>query len=202
LVRGAAVEAHTDNTTVSAAFGRNGTKAVKGRKEIMHMVDAVKKLVKMEDIELEVKLVEAKNNRLADALSRFSSIASPSFTSDVAWIYETRVEGAKQAKILIERIGKASLISKYCAANTTSKVDLVREADGKPQTPVDTTKATLQTVCPVEEPKTALVKGTLMKDAKELVRTAGEMVNAAKKLIDAAMKLVDAAGQKKAEGQA
>ena len=166
------------------------------------MVDAVKKLVKMEDIELEVKLVEAKNNRLADALSRFSSIASPSFTSDVAWIYETRVEGAKQAKILIERIGKASLISKYCAANTTSKVDLVREADGKPQTPVDTTKATLQTVCPVEEPKTALVKGTLMKDAKELVRTAGEMVNAAKKLIDAAMKLVDAAGQKKAEGQA
>lgn len=43
-----------------------------GRAEILEMVRSVKKWVKKEGIEVEVKLVKARDNKLADALSRFA----------------------------------------------------------------------------------------------------------------------------------
>jgi len=46
LLKGAVVVAHTDNTTISAAFGRRGTRVTVGREDILKVVNAVKKWAK------------------------------------------------------------------------------------------------------------------------------------------------------------
>jgi hypothetical protein len=113
LVRGAAIVAHTDNTVVLSAFSKRETKEPKGLNDIWAIVDAVDILIRMEDINLEVRLVEGKNNRLADALSRFAGSGDPRYPEAIKSMRKDRVEASKAAEELIERIAVASLAHKY-----------------------------------------------------------------------------------------
>jgi hypothetical protein len=113
LVRGAAIVAHTDNTVVLSAFSKRETKEPKGLNDIWAIVDAVDILIRMEDINLEVRLVEGKNNRLADALSRFAGSGDPRYPEAIKFMRRDRVEASKAADELIERIAVASLAHKY-----------------------------------------------------------------------------------------
>lgn len=81
LLRGTAVQAHTDNSIVSLAFG---SKVSKGPKDCLTIVDAIKELAETEDIQLDVNWVVGKNNRLADVLSRPTRVGDPQYPPEVS----------------------------------------------------------------------------------------------------------------------
>ena len=112
LLRGATIVAHTDNTVVLAAFGGKGTRETKGLEDISAIVDAVKTLVRTDDIDLEVRLVKGKNNRLADALSRFPRNNSIEYPEIIKSMREHRLEGSKAAKELSKKIAAVNLMHK------------------------------------------------------------------------------------------
>jgi hypothetical protein len=132
LLRGAKIVAHTDNNTVFAAFGKRGTKGTKGLRDILAIVDAVREIVRADDMNLEVKFIEGKKNGLADALSRFVPSKSTKYPGIIKLLRKTRVQGSKAAKELIKKIAAASLVHKYEQDEETSDPSAQDKLDQKP----------------------------------------------------------------------
>jgi hypothetical protein len=131
LLRGAKIVAHTDNNTVFAAFGKRGTKGTKGLRDILAIVDAVKEIVRADDMNLEVKFIEGKNNGLADALSRFAKSSSNKYPGIIKFLMKNRVNGSKAADELIKKIAAASSVHQYpqdeAISNTIPQDELDQE---------------------------------------------------------------------------
>jgi hypothetical protein len=135
LLRGATVVAYTDNMIVEAAFRKIRPRGLK--EDVLAIVDAVKRLVTAEEIDLEVKLVEGKYNGLADALSRFAPSDSPKYPDIIKSLRKNHLEGSETAVTLIEKIAAASLIHQY--AQDEGKSDSV------PQNKLDQKLSTMGT---------------------------------------------------------
>jgi hypothetical protein len=114
------VVAHTDNTTISAAFGRNGTRVTVGREDTLKVVKAVKEWAKWRNVLLKVKLVKARDNRLADALSRLAPSNHPAYTSEIKTLVIDGMEARQEGETMIKKITAAGLVYKYALDEETA----------------------------------------------------------------------------------
>jgi hypothetical protein len=126
LLKGAVVVAHTDNTTISAAFGRNGTRVTVGREDTLKVVKAVKEWAKWRNVLLKVKLVKARDNRLADALSRLAPSNHPAYTSEIKTLVMDGEEARQEGETMIKKITAASLVHKYAQDEETRSPSIRR----------------------------------------------------------------------------
>jgi len=72
------------------------------------------------DVQLEVRLVKAKDNRLADALSRLAPGNHPAFTSEIKTLLMDGREARQEGETMIKKITAASLVHKYTQDEETA----------------------------------------------------------------------------------
>jgi hypothetical protein len=104
LLRGSNIDAYMDNSGVCEVYGGQA----KGTKEVRVMTDAIKELVKAEDIELKVTWIRRDKNVVADGLSKFAQADDPRYTRGAQMLMEM---GKKEKKVV-------KLVKKIIAADS------------------------------------------------------------------------------------
>lgn len=104
LLRGSNIDAYMDNSGVCEVYGGQA----KGTKEVRVMTDAIKELVRAEDIELKVTWIRRDKNVVADGLSKFAQPDDPRYTRGAQMLMEM---GKKEKKVV-------KLVKKIIAADS------------------------------------------------------------------------------------
>jgi hypothetical protein len=107
LLKSSDIDAYMDNSGVCEVYQGQ----TKGTQEVAKMVDAIKELVKAEDIELKLTWVRGEKNVMADGLSRFVKADDPRYTRGAKILMEMGKEKERRAAKLVRKIMAADSIS-------------------------------------------------------------------------------------------